>query len=193
MACFITRLMHGVSHQYPIASKNTVKYILWGQPGGWFPHFSKIMGGSLPLDSHPVICFIAWEMHGCFNQFLIIWENAAKSILWQEPGISILLPIYLSFCSNKFPLLYSTFNGWYMCFHTNFLYHLKFSETPLHVRKLEYSYPYFSQDWTVSLLSNSNESIKRDFLSPYFLHDVSPSTYNSVEATSTIKWRKKNF
>ena len=67
--------------------------------------------------------FTLWyfEMFWFSHEFLITWENAAKSILWQEPGISILLSIYLFFCSNKLPLLYTTFNGWYMCFHTNFL------------------------------------------------------------------------
>ena len=76
---------------------------------------------SMTFPFHKVFTLWYYEMFWFSHEFLITWENAAKSILWQEPGISILLSIYLSFCSNKFPLLYTTFNGWYMCFHTNFL------------------------------------------------------------------------
>ena len=46
-----------------------------------------------------------WEMHGFSHQFLIPWENAAKFVFWEKPGISIpvFLPSYGSFCSIKFP------------------------------------------------------------------------------------------
>ena len=79
--------MHGVSHQYPITSGNTAKHILWEQPGCCFPIFSQSIGNSLPLDFHPVVCSIAWEMHDFFNEFLIALENAAKPIPWERRGM----------------------------------------------------------------------------------------------------------
>ena len=108
-------------------------------------------------DANMVFC-VTGKMLGFPHEFLIKWENAAKSALWQEPGISIpiLLPSYLSFCSIELPLWYTAISGWYMCFHTNFPWHVNFNETTLSYGKnLEYLYPYFYQDWFVFLPSNS--------------------------------------
>ena len=44
------------------------------------------MGAFLPLDSHPMVYFIIWEMHGFPHQFLIVRENATKPFVWVNLG-----------------------------------------------------------------------------------------------------------
>ena len=48
------------------------------------------MGAFFPLDSHPIIYFIIWEIHGFPHQFLIVRENATKPFVWGEPGKLVL-------------------------------------------------------------------------------------------------------
>ena len=54
--------------------------------GNWYSYFSHSMGAFFPLDSHPMVLFITWEMYGFSNQFPIAWENSAKTIKWAKPG-----------------------------------------------------------------------------------------------------------
>ena len=49
-------------------------------------HTFSIKWGFFPLDSHPVVYFIMWEMHGFSHQFPIAWEKAGKPIEWEKPG-----------------------------------------------------------------------------------------------------------
>ena len=95
MVCFITWKIYRSFHQYVIARKNVANtpieenlencHTSCGKSvENWYPYFSQSIGGSLPSDDHPVICFIAWEMHDFFNQFFIAWENSAKSIPWER-------------------------------------------------------------------------------------------------------------
>ena len=37
--------------------------------GNWYSYFSHSMGAFFPLDSHPMVYFITWEMHGFLHQF----------------------------------------------------------------------------------------------------------------------------
>ena len=53
-----------------------------------------------PLDSHPIVCFITWEIHGFPHQFPIALENAAKPIELGKPGK--LLPILCNPIANHF-------------------------------------------------------------------------------------------
>ena len=50
--------------------------------GNWYPFFSWRMDTFLPSDSHLMVYFITWKMHGFSHKFLIAWGNAAKSTLW---------------------------------------------------------------------------------------------------------------
>ena len=52
----------------------------------WYSYFSHSMGAFFSLDSHPMVLFIKWEMHGFSNQFPIAWENFVKTIKWENPG-----------------------------------------------------------------------------------------------------------
>ena len=63
------------------------------------------MGTFSPLDSHPMVYFIIWEMHGFPHQFLIVRENSTKLIAWGEPGklVLILFPYYGRIFSIRFP------------------------------------------------------------------------------------------
>ena len=56
--------------------------------------FSYSTGAFFPLDSHPMVLFITWEMYGFSNQFPIAWENSAKTIKWAKLGklVPILFP-----------------------------------------------------------------------------------------------------
>ena len=67
------------------------------------------MGDFFPLDSHPMVYFIIWKMHGFPRQFLIVRENAAKPIVWSEPGklVLILFPLYGYFSPyDSYPMVY---------------------------------------------------------------------------------------
>ena len=71
--------MHGLSYQFPIACENAAKPFKWGKPGKLVPiHFPQY-GCFFPLDFHPVIYLIKWEMHNFPQQFPIAWENIAKT------------------------------------------------------------------------------------------------------------------
>ena len=39
--------------------------------GNWYSYFSHSMGAFFLFDSHPVVYFITWEMHGFSHQFPI--------------------------------------------------------------------------------------------------------------------------
>ena len=54
-------------------------------------YFSHSMGVFFPSNSHPVVYFSIWEMHGFPHQFLIVCENATKSFVWGEPGKLLLM------------------------------------------------------------------------------------------------------
>ena len=73
--------------------------------GNWYSYFSHSMGAFFPLDSHPMVCFIIWEMHRFPHKFYIVRENARKLIVWGEPGklVLILFPYYGSIFSIRFP------------------------------------------------------------------------------------------
>ena len=73
--------------------------------GNRYLYFSHSMGAFFPLDSHSMIYFIIWEMHGFPHQFLIVRENATKRIVLGEPGklVLILFPYYGRIFSIRFP------------------------------------------------------------------------------------------
>ena len=79
--------------------------------------FSHSIGASLPLDFHPMECFITWEMHVFPHQFPLAWEKAAKHIEWGKPRK--LVPIqFLSIdvFSHQITIL------WYTSSHGKFMY-----------------------------------------------------------------------
>ena len=64
-----------------------------------------------------MVLFITWEMYGFSDQFLIAWENLAKTIKWGKPGklVPILFPQYGCFFSIRFPscgILHHMRNAW---------------------------------------------------------------------------------
>ena len=67
---------------------------LWGESGKLVIILSYSMGTFFPFDSHPMVYFIIWEMHGFSHQFPIVQENATKPIVWGKPGklVIILFP-----------------------------------------------------------------------------------------------------
>ena len=73
--------------------------------GNWYSYFSQSMGAFFPLDSHPMIYFIIWEMHGFPHQFPIVQENATKIIvIWRTRVIgAYTFPILWTLFSNRFP------------------------------------------------------------------------------------------
>ena len=54
-------------------------------------YFSHSMGVFFPSNSHPMVYFSIWEIHGFPHQFLIVCENATKSFVWGEPGKLLLM------------------------------------------------------------------------------------------------------
>ena len=137
MVHFITWKMHMCSHQFPKTCEKTAKPIEWRKLGklvhkkilqnpsyvenlgNWYLYFSHSMGAFFPLDSHSVVYFIIYEMHGFPDQFPIAWESAAKSIKLGEPGklVPIASPKYGYFSSIRF--LYFLPHGNCMTFPIN--------------------------------------------------------------------------
>ena len=68
--------------------------------GNWYSYFFHSTGPFFPLDSHPMVCFITWEIHEFPQQFPIALENAAKPIELGKPGK--LLPILCYPIANHF-------------------------------------------------------------------------------------------
>ena len=65
--------MHGFPHQFLIIQENPTKRIVLGEP----------------VDSHPMVYFIKWEMHAFSHQFSIVWEKAGRSVEWGKAGKSV--------------------------------------------------------------------------------------------------------
>ena len=89
--------MHEFFHQVPTVWENATKPIVWGKSGKLIL-IPLCMGAFFPLDSHPMVYFIIWEMHGFPHQFSLVQENATKPILWGEPGKMVLLIFSLYGC-----------------------------------------------------------------------------------------------
>ena len=86
MVYFITSGMHVFSHQFPILREKTAKPIEWGKPRKLvfilFPQYGRFF----PLDSHPMVYFIAWKMYGFFHQIFHSIRNVSKTLKWEKPG-----------------------------------------------------------------------------------------------------------
>ena len=85
--------------------------------GNWQSYYSHSMGSFFPFDSHLMVYFIIWEMHGFSHQFPIARENATKPIVWEGPRklVSILFPKYERFFPIWFPscgILHYMGNAW---------------------------------------------------------------------------------
>ena len=65
------------------------------------------MGAFFALDSHPMVYFIIWEMHGFTHQFPTVRENARKPIVWGEPGKLVL--ILFPWCGCFFPIRFPSY------------------------------------------------------------------------------------
>ena len=67
----------------------------------WHSYFSHSICTVFPSNSHPMVYFIACEMHGFPHQFSIARENATKPIAWGEHWklLLVLFPYYGCFFS----------------------------------------------------------------------------------------------
>ena len=68
MAYFIIWEMHGFPHQFPTLQENATKPIVWEETGKLVLILFPQCGCFFPLDSHPMVYFIAWKMHGFSHQ-----------------------------------------------------------------------------------------------------------------------------
>ena len=114
MVYFIIWEMHGFSHQFLITWEKTAKpieleksgklvpsniiqnhcIIVCGEPGKLVFILSPLYGCFFPLDSHPMVYFITWEMMDFLIEFPIEFEKSAKPIKWGRPAklVFILFP-----------------------------------------------------------------------------------------------------
>ena len=128
------------------------------------------MGENWKIDTHAFSQRLAIPSHKISNlwystsheksfsqEFLIKWENIARSVLWQEHEISmfILLPSYSSFCPIKFPSCGILHSMGGTCVFTRIFQEFLFRWTPV--------------PWNT----------KRETLSSHFHQNVSLSAYNS--------------
>ena len=81
----------GFSINFPKLEKIQQNSLYGKDLGNCYLYFSHSMGAFFPLDSHPMILFITWEMYGFSNQFPIAWENSAKTIKWAKPRKLVLI------------------------------------------------------------------------------------------------------
>ena len=80
------------------------------------------MGAPFPSNSHPMVYFSIWKMHGFLNQFFIVRENVKKSIVWGEPGkfVVIVFPSMGDFPCVIPIVRFTSSNGKCMGFPINF-------------------------------------------------------------------------
>ena len=73
--------------------------------GNWCSYFSHSMGAFFLSNSHSMVYFSIWEMHGFPNQFPLVQEKATKLIVWGEPRKLVLklFLYYMRFFSIRFP------------------------------------------------------------------------------------------
>ena len=85
------RIFASISHSTGKCNKT---HDMWESLGNWYSYFSHGNSAFPPLDSHPMVYFIIWEMHGFSHQFPKLWENATKPVVWGNSGklIFILFP-----------------------------------------------------------------------------------------------------
>ena len=99
MVWFITWERQVFSHQFPITWEKTATLTEWGKLGklvpgnilqnplyvenlgNWHSYFFHIMGANIffPLDSHPMVYFIAWKPHGFSHQISHSIRNVSKT------------------------------------------------------------------------------------------------------------------
>ena len=91
MVYFIIWEMQGFPINFPKLEKIQQNSSYGKDLGNCYLYFSHSMGAFFPLDSHPMILFITWEMYGFFNQFPIAWENSAKTMKWAKPRKLVLI------------------------------------------------------------------------------------------------------
>ena len=73
--------VHGFPHKFSTVRENATKPMVWGKSGKLILYFSHSVGAFFPLDSHPMVYFIIWQMHGFPHQFSKLRENAKKSMV----------------------------------------------------------------------------------------------------------------
>ena len=73
--------------------------------GNRYSYFSQSMSAFFPSNSHPMVYFSIWEMHGFPHKFPTVRENAIKPLVWGKSGklILILFPQYGCFFPIRFP------------------------------------------------------------------------------------------
>ena len=54
------------------------------------------MGAFFPLDSHLMVYFSIWEMHGFPRKFPTVWENPTKPMVWGKSG-KLMLILFLQY------------------------------------------------------------------------------------------------
>ena len=74
--------MHGFSHLISHSIRKMSKTHRMGKAWEISSHIFSIkwVFFFFPLDSHPVVYFIIWEMHGFSQQVSIAWEKRGKPI-----------------------------------------------------------------------------------------------------------------
>ena len=109
--------MFGFPHKFPTAPENATKSWYGESLGNWYSYFSHSMGAFFPSDSHRMVYFSIWEMHGFPHKFLTALENATKPMVRGNSGklILILFPYYGYFFPIQFPsygILQHMGNAW---------------------------------------------------------------------------------
>ena len=85
--------------------------------GNWYSYFSHSMGAFFPLDSHRMVYFSIWEMHGFPCTFPTVRENSTKPMVWgkSKKSITILFPWHGCFFPIRFTsygILHHMGNAW---------------------------------------------------------------------------------
>ena len=111
MVYLITWKMHGFSHQISHSITKISETHRMGKPWEIGSHTFFIKWVSFfPLDSHPMLYFMIWEMHGFSHQSPTAWENAGKPIEWEKleklvPGKILQNPSYVENLRNWYSYL----------------------------------------------------------------------------------------
>ena len=121
------------------------------------------MGDFFPLDSHLMVYFIIWEMHGFPHQFRIEWENVTKPIA--SKLLLIIFPQYGCFFPlDSHPMVY--FILWEMHM-ISYQFHITLEKT---VKPIKWGKT--GKLVASNILQNSSYSENLGNWYPYFSHSM---------------------
>ena len=83
--------MYVFPHKFLTAQENATKPMVWGKSGKLILILFPYYGAFFPFNSHPMVYFSIWEIHGFPHKFPTLRENETKPMVSGKSGKLILM------------------------------------------------------------------------------------------------------